>query len=317
MRVNRLRRVLPVLALAIGTLVLLQLQGRLVSTSTGHSPPAARPVEELDAYRAPYLRQMERHALSPTQPAPARRGGSPGAVRRRVAAVLAANASGSTAESAASDVASAGWCQRYARRHGVVPFQFWGSLSVEDRAVWTTLGCDALISGSESSARGPTALSSATANAARREWRPTVRRAPGGLRSRTRAQQPAYLSSADAPALPANASAWCAAMRAAHNVRVGTSWGTMDESARRTWVRLGCDQAEPGIIAARQKEAGDLERYGEQMAAALKARSADRRIRRTSSNAKGQNPAVAVCVCTTSRNTKVRPARPDAARSPE
>ena len=48
----------------------------------------------------------------------------------------------------------------------------------------------------------------------------------------------------------------------------------MDESARRTWVRLGCDQAESGIIAARQKEAGDLERYGEQMAAALKARMA-------------------------------------------
>ena len=91
-------------------------------------------------------------------------------------------------------------------------------------------------------------------------------------------------------------------MRRVHGVRVGTSWGTLSMELQRTWTQLDCDRGDPTLQQAREQETRDLANYAVNMAAALRARSAERRLSRH----EAQDTVVAVCVSTTSRNTKAR-----------
>ena len=176
-----------VLALAAGALLLLQLQRRVLS---GSSPPALQqpglpPAPRRHApqrafapsvHTAPPTDALEQEA--PSEPSEPRASAASLSVPPPVAEPVAAAAELASARrppsQAAAPVALV-WCRKAAAAHDVVPYRSWGSLTLDGRANWTALTCDALLSGAPRRSRA----------AARACRGPRGRRGgPGGSRSR-------------------------------------------------------------------------------------------------------------------------------------
>ena len=115
----------------------------------------------------------------------------------------------------------------------------------------------------------------------------------------------------------------CAQLRERHDVRPGTSWGTLTEEGRARWVQLDCDHADPEQARKRGVESAYLDEYAQRLRTALDAREPTRRISSrgggsddnatkpgggsggpASSARSRQVTTLSVCVCTTSRHTE-------------
>ena len=214
----------------------------------------------------------------------------------------------------------AAWCRRAAATFGVVPHQTWGSLSTAQQATWTSRGCDATIAAAGAAAKSPLSM----------------RTPPLTPRRRTSSSASAAASSSAAAAATASsgdAAAQCTEMRERHGVLPGTSWGTLSSRQQRLWDQLDCNTIDPELMRQRRAEEDELANYAARQKEALAGRTPERKLRRAApfvvsaaaasaaataaapdaapdaapaAGAGGvgaRPPVVAVCVCTTSRNT--------------
>ena len=208
----------------------------------------------------------------------------------------------------------AAWCRRAAQTFGVVPHQTWGSLSTAQQATWTSRGCDAVIAAS--APKNPL----------------SVRTPPLTPRHRSSISVSSgsddFSGAGAAKPSPADAAAQCTEMRERHHVLPGTSWGTLSSRQQRLWDKLDCNTIDPELMRQRKAEADELDNYTQRQKEALAGRTPERKLRRAAPSmtaaaaaapdaapdatapdavpaggAGARPPVVAVCVCTTSRNT--------------
>ena len=219
------------------------------------------------------------------------------------------------ADEPGQDVKGAGesWCSRMALEHGVVPRHSWGTLPAVFQLRWAQQDCDREIGGVSSSdnAADDEPVDEPTAALPRRRRRRRRRRSADdpaqtslqGLKAAARSRN-ARGADGERGIDTSNAAAECARLRKVHDVRPGTSWGTLTQAGQRQWRILQCDKEDPELQRTRQVEATYLNEYATRLRDALTSRPAARRIVRPKAASAPKLPVVSVCVCTTSRHTE-------------
>ena len=134
-------------------------------------------------------------------------------------------------------------CRQLAKVHGVQPAVTWGSLPANQKRVWETLHCDAVIS------RQSTA--SAAAGRTTPEKNDILSTSPGQSLA-ARGGGRVYSSGPESSEDDLSAEDECFEMAEAHRVVIGVAWGNLPEALKMRWNQLACDRMKEALLRRRQ-----------------------------------------------------------------